>query len=322
MLDRFQELLSRVPGYDGYRSKENRRDEDKRVREASADALVAIVNWLTQRNAELVSERNLTNVSRLERLVSQTRLLADRIRTATYGYGGIFTERSVDEFALDQLRQFDVAFQYEIASLEATTDAITSPGSQPNADVFAAFENELRRLTTLFDGRTRVIDTARPTQDQQVLDLLNTAPPPKPSPLFGIGIGETFSVLGDNFQVNATVTLTDGQLGMTLARVSGDRPGEGEWFLGSTDPEIGSARLNETGTAERSGTQTRPVRATIRSSKGAQDEVAAQYVLTSGPDETVSLAYSIGTETRQFTGQLVNDIDIETYGPAHSRGGL
>lgn len=321
MQERIEGLLNRIPGYDGYRSKENRRDEDKRVREASADALVAIVDQLTRKNAALVAERNLTNVSRLERLVGQTRLLADRIRTATYGYGGIFTERSVDEFVLDQLRQFDATFQSELQSLGATAQAIVA-GTSPQADPdFAAFETELNRLSIVFDGRSQVIDTARPTQDQQVLDLLNTAEPPKPSPLSGIGVGETFSVLGDNYMVDATVTLADGNLGMTLARVSGDRAGEGEWFMGSTDPEVGSAQLNEIGTAERGTGQGRPARVTIRSSKGTEDEVAGRYILTSGSDGAIEFTYSVGAETRHFTGRKVNDIDIERFGTAQNQGG-
>lgn len=320
MQERIQGLLSRVPGYDGYRSKENRRDEDKRVREASADSLGAIVDALTRKNAALVADRNLTHVSRLERLVGQTRLLADRIRTATYGYGGIFTDRSVDEFALDQLRQFDITFQSELESLGSTAQAITS-AAQPAEDDFSALETELGRLTTLFDGRIQVIDTARPTQDQRVLDLLNTAAAPKPSPLSGIGVGETFSVLGDNFLTDAIVTLTDGDLSLTLARVSGDRAGEGEWFMGSSDPEIGSARLKELPAGDRKMDQSRPVRVTVQSSKGAEDEVAGQYILMPGADDAVDLAYSVGAETRQFTGQTVNDMDIETFGTAQSQGG-
>lgn len=316
MQERITQLLSRVPGYDGYRSKENRRDEDKRVREATAEQLVAIVNDLTQKNAALVADRNLTHVSRLERLVGQTRLLADRIRTATYGYGGIFTERSVDEFVLDQLRQFDVAFQSEIAALQASAKAIVTGTPQPAEPDFSAFETELGRLATLFDGRTQVIDTARPTQDQQVLDLLDTAPKPKPSPLWGIGIGETFSVLGDNYQVDATVTLMDGDVGMTLARVSGDRAGVGEWFLGSTSPEIGSAQLSEIAADTADTASLRPVRVTIRSSKGAEDEIAGRYDISSDQSDAVKLRYAIGAETRAFTGRTIVDADIETFGAA------
>jgi len=314
--ERITQLLSRVPGYDGYRSKENRRDEDKRVREAAADQLVTIVKDLTQKNAVLVADRNLTNVSRLERLVSQTRLLADRIRTATYGYGGIFTERSVDEFALDQLRQFDVAFQAEIEALQGAARAIVSGTPQPDESEFSTFEMELGRLATLFDGRTQVIDTARPTQDQQVLDLLNTAPPPKSSPLWGIGTGETFSVLGDNYQVDATVTLADGDVGMTLARVSGDRPGQGEWFLGSNNPEIGSAQLSEVDADAADMAGLRPAHVTIRSSKGAEDEIAGRYRLSSDQGDAVKLTYAIGTEARAFTGRKIVDADIETFGAA------
>lgn len=319
--DRIQGLLSRVPGYDGYRSKEDRRDEDKRVREASADSLGAVVDQLTQRNAALVAERNLIHVSRLERLVSKTRTLADRIRTASYGYGGIFTDRSVDEFALDQLRQFDVAFQTELESLGSTANAIASAAHQLADDNLTAFETELGRLTTLFDGRTKVIDTARPTQDQRVLDLLNTAAPPEPSPLSGVGIGETFSVLGDNYLVDAIVTLTDGGLGITLARVSGDRAGNGEWFMGSTDPGIGSARLDEVTGGDPGSAQQHPVRVSVQSSKGVEDEVAGQYILVTGADDAVQLAYSVGAEIRRFTGHKVNDIDIETFGTAQSQGG-
>ncbi|MDQ3541170.1 MAG: hypothetical protein M3440_10810, partial [Chloroflexota bacterium] len=200
-------------------------------------------------------------------------------------------------------------------------EVITSATPQPAADDLSAFEIELGRLTTLFDGRTQVIDTARPTQDQRVLDLLNTAAPPEPSPLSGIEVGDAFSVLGDNYLVDAIVTLTDGDLGITLARVSGDRAGEGEWFMGSTDPEIGSARLDEIAARDVGAERPRPVRVTVQSSKGAEDEVAGQYILASGADDAVELTYSVGAETRQFTGHKVNDIDIEMFGTAQSQGG-
>lgn len=321
MQERIQGLLSRIPGYDGYRSKEDRRDEDKRVREAAADSLVAIVDQLTRKNAALVAERNLTNVSRLERLVSQTRLLADRIRTASYGYGGIFTERGVDEFVLDQLRQFDLAFQSELATLGTAAESVAAAGPEPAGDDFATIETELQRLTTLFDGRAQVIDTAKPTQDQRVLDLLETAAPPRPSPLWGVQVGEAFSVLGDNYMVDAIVTLRDGDLGISLARVSGDRAGEGEWFMGSTDPEVGSARLNEIDGDDPAMERSRPARVSIASSKGAEDEVAGQYILVDGTDGAIDLTYSVGSETRRFTGQKVNDIDIEAFGTARSQEG-
>jgi hypothetical protein len=313
LLDRFQGLVSRIPGYDGYRDKEKRRDEDKRVREASAAILVAVVDRLTQRNAALVAERKLTDVSRIERLIGQTRLLADRVRTATYGYGGIFSDRSVDGPVLDQLRQFDLSMQAELLGLEASAGKVAG-GDETS---LTAYETELGRLTTLFDARGQVIETARPTEDRNVLALLETETEPEPSPLFGIAVGETFSVLGDNFQVDATVSIADGDLGISLARVA-----EGDWFLGSTDGSIGSARLIE-GEGQSGTTPGRPARIAIRSGKGEQEEVAGQYMLSNGGTEGLTLAFTIGTQTRTFAGQPVNDMDIERFGaaPAQDKGG-
>src|SRR5699024_8390400 len=130
--DKITTLLHKVPGYSGYRDKENRRDEDKRVREAIAADIQQNMDRLTQYNADLSAAREFSSLSRLESLVGQVRLLADRIRTASYGYGGLFTERSVDEAVLDQLRQFDLALQNEANGIESKINTLV--GSMPPKD--------------------------------------------------------------------------------------------------------------------------------------------------------------------------------------------
>src|SRR5690348_24937 len=87
-------LLHRVPGYTGYRSLEDRRDDDKRLRDSVADQVDAVVTTLGGVSARLAADRNLTHISVVERLVGATRLLGDRVRNASYGYGGIFSDRS------------------------------------------------------------------------------------------------------------------------------------------------------------------------------------------------------------------------------------
>src|SRR5215212_5078911 len=91
---RVASLLNKIPGYSGYRNKESRRDEDRRLREE----LAREYGQIAQRLAEI------GNVERVERAL---RRFTDRLRTATYGYGGLFSDRSIDERALDQLQAFD-----------------------------------------------------------------------------------------------------------------------------------------------------------------------------------------------------------------------
>lgn len=314
MVDRIKDLLGRIPGHNGYRDKENRRDEDRRLRETIADGIMQSVDTLTRYNAQLSANRELSSLSKVEALVGQIRLLADRIRTASYGYGGIFSERSVDEAALDQLRQFDLALQREVAGLATAVGTLTS-SAPPNAEHADAVTTELNRLNLLFDSRTSVVDQARPTREAKVLDLLDTTPPPAPSPLMSVRKGVAFSVLGDNFLADATITLTTQDGPLQLIRVGQDDAGA-TWILGSGVEGIPSARMTEEADASAPSYQTmQQATATVDSGKGRQEGVAARYAVQSA-DVTVRLTLMIGDTPRVFSGNEIRDIDVEVYGAA------
>jgi hypothetical protein len=305
--------LERIPGYAGYRRKEDRRDDDKRIRNEIADALSTQVDTLTRRNAALVEARALTQVSRIERVIGQIRLLADRIRTATYGYGGLFSENSVDELVLDQIRQFDLALQREIATL---AKLVTTP-----SDVdLEQLQGEVSRLGELVDARTQVVDTAKPHQDTKVLSLLDTNPAPEPSPLLSVALGDTFSVLGDNYQTDAIMTLVDGDIRIHMARVGENAEGAAQWFVASSTPEIPTSLLVEAADGTLPIQPMRSAAANVQSAKGKREGVSAQYSYTAGetPDGQVAFSYTIGDEARHLTGRRINDMDIEFFGAAHS----
>lgn len=320
MDQRVKSALERVPGYVDYRRKEDRRDDDKRIRVEIADALSTQVDALTRRNAALVEARELTQVSKVERVIGQVRLLADRIRTATYGYGGLFSANTVDELALDQIRQFDLALQREIDTLAKFVAGLSNASSAPVDTDLDAIQAEVSRLGTLVDARTQVVDTAKPHQDAKVLSLLETTPEPQLSPLLSLGLGDTFSVLGDNYRTDAVITLTDGDTRLQLARVGENDQGAGQWFLASSTPEIPTSFLAEGETVIPAGQPMRPAAANVQSGKGRREGVSAQYAynVEDAPDGAVTFGYVIGDEARQLTGKRVNDIDVEFYGAAQS----
>jgi hypothetical protein len=313
---RIESLLNQISGYTGYRSKEDRRDDDRRLREAIANSLGTTVATLSGVSAKLAEQRKLTNISAIERAVGATRLLADRVRTATYGYGGIFTDRSVDDFALTQLRQFDNAFQQEAKSLDDLANRIAaSPDGPLGADI-TAYQTELNRLGLLFDARAAVVDTARPSKDAEVLSLLEPPPAPKVSPLATIRIGDALSILGDNFLVDATVTFIEPDRKVTLSRVGNDKSGSPVWLLGGTTEDVGSARLTESTSDNGSAGGGRSVEAVVATPTESKEGVSAQYGYTASVENTVSFWYSIGDQTRAFTGTSIEDGDIEVYGQA------
>src|SRR5215212_4414081 len=99
-------LLQSVPGYRGYKSKEERRDSDRRVRERVATAFAGQAERVA---SDLANQRRLRDIGPVDEFAQTVRHLIDRISTASYGYGGLFSDRNVDEHALDQLRLFDEA---------------------------------------------------------------------------------------------------------------------------------------------------------------------------------------------------------------------
>lgn len=312
--DRMTRLFHKVPGYSGYRDKENRRDEDKRLREAIANDVQAAVERLTKYNADLSADRELKALARTETLVGQARLLADRIRTASYGYGGIFTERSVDGAVLDQLRQFDLSLQQEVTHLQEQVETLAG-SMPPKDDDVRALSEEIDRLNTLFNARTEVVDQAKPTRDEKVLALLDSPEEVKPSPLLSVKRGDTLSVLGDNFIANATITVVTDQGPLQLVRVSEDKEGA-TWLLGSGVEGIISARLTEsTGDVPSYQTMQR-ASATLDTEQGRQEGVAVQYAARTEGSDQLELTLVIGDSARIYRGNEIRDIDVEVYGAA------
>lgn len=313
-MERISKLLNRVPGYTGYRDKENRRDEDKRIREAIASEITAQVDRLNQYSAELSAEREFTHLSRLESLIGQVRLLGDRIRTASYGYGGIFTEREVDATALDQLRQFDLSMEREIAGIANAVQQVTAT-MPPDAEAVKALNDEVNRLDRLFDARSTVIDEGKPSRDEQVLALLEIREEKAPSPLLTVKKNETLSVLGDNYIANATISLSTDEGKLQLIRVSEEQE-NATWLLGSGIAGVPSARLTESA-SDIPGYQTMSrASAVVDSETGRQEGIAAQYAIRTGGTNVVELVVVIGDSARVYRGNEISDMDVEVYGAA------
>lgn len=312
--DLIQGALSKVPGYNGYRDKESRRDEDKAVRVSVADALSANVDTLTRYNAELAGARDFESLTSLEAAVGQIRLLADRIRTASYGYGGIFTENSIDAAAIEQLRLFDSAMLREVESLTRHVKSLTST-TPPDQESRSAMLDEINRLNTIFDTRNAVVDTGKVSQDEEALSLLAIPEKIEPSPLLGVTKGGALSVLGDNFIANGIIKLKSGDGEIVLARV--DEKTEGAtWLLGSTIPGMTSAKLTE-GKVTESGFQTMSTAtAAIDTEQGQQQDLAARYSYRALGDNRVEFSLALGDTITEYSGSTIVDKDIEVYGLA------
>ena len=155
---RIREALDRVPGYRGYRLKEERRDADRRVRAAVADAYAAELARVERIGRDLANARRLGEIAAVERTSQAIRHYIDRVRSATPGYGGLFGDRDIDGIALDQLRLFDEGLLVGVDELRPAIDRLEADFAAgqplaPAADEAArTIESQLTRLNTRQGG--------------------------------------------------------------------------------------------------------------------------------------------------------------------------
>lgn len=121
-----ERLLSKVPGYKGYKEKELRREADKLLRMEVAAKLDDQRKRLSELQMEMLSQAQIEYLDNLERAVMKLQLLIDRLRTASYGYGGLFDAVKVKEEQLAALYDYDNKMLDFVDEISADVDKLAS----------------------------------------------------------------------------------------------------------------------------------------------------------------------------------------------------
>ncbi|NPV07227.1 MAG: hypothetical protein HPY83_04585 [Anaerolineae bacterium] len=122
----FERLVRQIPGYRGYKERELAREADRLLRERLSKELYE------QRDRVLEIERSLTRggglslLGDLDLAVRRLETLSDTIRTASYGYAGLFDAIKVGEQELNALYQHDAGLLDELPALREAVDAVES----------------------------------------------------------------------------------------------------------------------------------------------------------------------------------------------------
>lgn len=325
-----RELLERIPGYRGYRLKEDRRDADRRVRDAVADAYEAELRRVERIARELAAARRLDDIGAIERASQAIRHFIDRVRTVTPGYGGLFGDRDVDGVALDQIRLFDESLILGADELKPKIDQLEAAArnGQPLAPaataIAATIDAQLRRLGT----RQQVIESGQATSDTSVLATLRPAAETRPPDLYEAKPGDAISILGDDHLIDAVIAVDGRPRSFRLFRI-GREPGT--WLLVDKDP--GQQMLRVTSVAPPASGLSIPghlMRQTaagtgdgeIIGAQGSSGLRAVRYAFyeSTEKDGEFGLALDWDGERQTFVGAPVEPLDIEVYRRAAPAG--
>lgn len=156
--DRLEQLVRLVPGLGRYQDREGLRDADKRVRTYVAELLAKLGRGLEPAQRRLTDERRLDRVAALDGLGRTVITLADRVRFASYGFGGVFAVHKFREAELAALHGFDVRLVEEIPRLQTLLKSVVEATGRENgfAEAVRAAENGLRHMEETLEERDRL----------------------------------------------------------------------------------------------------------------------------------------------------------------------
>jgi hypothetical protein len=168
-LERVQEsekLLERimliVPGFRGYKLREQRREADRivrdyiyRVLEQSRDDLARCLQALNDSRAtELIEPMN--------RLLAKLDRIAEKINHASYGYSGFFDSVKIEEVELDNMLSYDTQLMDSARRVSTTAASFKSDLDQNKLDNARTVQQDLDgflgSLESAFDQRKSVIE--------------------------------------------------------------------------------------------------------------------------------------------------------------------
>jgi hypothetical protein len=107
--DWFKKLLSKIPGFKGYIERGDRRMSDKLLRDKIADEFETYNQRVSGLQRDLINQGGIAYIDDLEAAALKLRQFIDRVRTASYGYAGLFDAIKIKQDELDKIYQYDYA---------------------------------------------------------------------------------------------------------------------------------------------------------------------------------------------------------------------
>jgi hypothetical protein len=122
--NRLEEMAKDLPGYKGYKDKEVRRQADKLIRMKVARGFEEQRGRLNSIAMQLADAGRLRVLLTVDRSLMRLQFLIDRLKTASYGYAGLFDAIKVKEAELDALYEYDAALLDDVEKVRMLIDAV------------------------------------------------------------------------------------------------------------------------------------------------------------------------------------------------------
>lgn len=156
--DIFKKILSKIPGFSGYFERQNRRAADQLLRQTVAARFEEQWKRLSGLQRDLISQGEIRYVDDLEGAAIKIRQFIDRVKTASYGYAGLFDSVKVNQEELAKIYEYDLALLNSVDELARAIDLVeTSMGSEGLPAAIRNVTGVAQQAVEAFNRRSEVI---------------------------------------------------------------------------------------------------------------------------------------------------------------------
>ena len=121
-----KKIQSFIPGFRGYRKKEDLRDADRMLRMQLADRLGKQRRGLEECRGMLVSSGAMNELDSVGGLINQFKRIEGLVTHAEMGYSGIAADIQIKETELNTMYEFDATMIDHIAAISASIESLKS----------------------------------------------------------------------------------------------------------------------------------------------------------------------------------------------------
>ena len=156
-----ERLLKGLPLVREYNDKELRRAADHRLRQLLVSELEQEKQRLYDVQKQLLRGGGLAYMDDADGAIQRLQTLIDRIKTAGYGYAGLFAAVKIEAEQLDALHRFDVALAERAHEIKERVSQLEAAGANRDAigPAIQAVNDTVTELQRLFDRRSRAIES-------------------------------------------------------------------------------------------------------------------------------------------------------------------
>ncbi len=155
----FESMAKKIPGYSGYKEKEQRREADALLREHLARELETQWARSNDLKSQMLIGPAMSQLDDMGKASRRLQTLIDKIKAAAQGYAGFFDAVKVKEDQLDALYEFDDEMLLRVDDIANAIDAVQAAlDSEENvAPGVRRLNTVIGELLTLFDKRKDVV---------------------------------------------------------------------------------------------------------------------------------------------------------------------